>query len=175
MMPPLLRSAIGAIPMGMACFFVIIYLAASGALSVPAAQKHCKHTNRVVGVHFDSKEYPGIKAHFEAAVRGQGESHHAWPRVLVINREGKGDDQRRKKLLRMNEAQFPSRGDQDRDEYPPAMGRGRGPGLTEGFLPTGWKADLAYVDDHENQAHGSSLGWQTMRYCDGVKFRYVWD
>lgn len=174
-MPPLLRSAIAAVPMGLACFFTLIYLMASGALSESANSKRCVHTDRVVGAHFASSEYPGIKKHFEAAVRGEGESHHAWPRVLVINRDGTDDNKRRDKLMKVKGGQFPSREHEDRDEYPPAMGRGRGPGLTEGWLPRGWKADLAYVNDHENQAHGSSMGWQLMRYCDGVKFRYVWD
>ena len=91
-----------------------------------------------------------------------------WPKILVINRSGA--DARRKKLL----ASWPTRKGDDRDEYPPDVGRGRGAGLTKGTNPTGWKADVQYVPSSENRSHGASLGAKIKRFCDGVKFEYVW-
>ena len=64
---------------------------------------------------------------------------HGWPRTLVLNRPGA--DARRDRLLE----DVPTRDGFDRDEYPPAVGRGRGKGLERGRHPRGWKADVAYV------------------------------
>ena len=91
-----------------------------------------------------------------------------WPTILVINRAGA--DQRRKRLLE----DWPTKPGKDRDEYPPAVGRGRGAGLNKGTNPTGWKADVEYVRSGENRSHGSSLGLKLRRFCDGVKFKYAW-
>ena len=52
-----------------------------------------------------------------------------WPRTLVLNRPGA--DARRDRLL----AAFATRPGQDRDEYPPAVGRGKGAGLERGRQP----------------------------------------
>ncbi len=93
-----------------------------------------------------------------------------WPRVLVLNR--RGADERRDRLL----ADIPTRGGYDRDEYPPAVGRGRPNGnqrgLVRGINPTGWMADVAYVPSRENRLHGSSLGAKLRRFCNGTRFRY---
>ena len=68
----------------------------------------------------------------------------------------------------------PTRAGFDRDEYPPAVGRGRGPrALTRGINPVGWRADVAYVRSGENRSHGSSLGGKLRRFCNGTKFRYA--
>ena len=175
LMPSMLGRALAAVPMGLACFLILVYLLASGALSDEANSKRCVRTNKVVRVEFDSSKYPNVKKHYEDAISGRGSSHLVWPRILILDRDGDDDSKRRDKLMRMNKGRFPSRGGEDRDEYPPASGRGRGgPPLTRGWLPRGWKADLAYVPDGENQAHGASLGWQLMRYCDGTYFKYVW-
>lgn len=81
-----------------------------------------------------------------------------WPRILVINRPGAA--QRRDRLL--EESGLAPRADEDRDEYPPAVGRGRANGnqrgLVRGINPLGWMADVMYVPDRENQSHGSSMG-----------------
>jgi len=61
----------------------------------------------------------------------------------------------------------------DRDEYPPAVGRGRGAHLARGSHPRGWLADVAYVPSHENRSHGSTMGIKLRRFCDGTRFRYV--
>jgi hypothetical protein len=86
---------------------------------------------------------------------------------LVVNRPGA--DERRERLLR----DVPTRDGFDRDEYPPAVGRGRGPGLERGRNPRGWKADVRHVPSSENRSHGASLGAQLERFCNGTRFRYV--
>ena len=78
-------------------------------------------------------------------------------------------DQRRDRLLEG----YPTKPGLDRDEYPPAVGRGRGKGLERGSNPTGWKADVRYVPSAENRSHGSVLGIKLRRFCSGTKFRYV--
>jgi hypothetical protein len=84
-----------------------------------------------------------------------------------VNRPGA--DARRDRLL----SHYPTRPGYDRDEYPPAVGRGRGKGLTRGRHPRGWKADVRYIRSHENRSHGSSLGAQLRPFCNGTRFRYV--
>jgi hypothetical protein len=69
-----------------------------------------------------------------------------WPRTLVINRPGA--DARRDRLLES----WDTKPGYDRDEYPPAVGRGRGAGLAQGADPRGWKADVAYVPFSETAA-----------------------
>jgi len=85
----------------------------------------------------------------------------------VLNR--RGADARRDRLL----GGFPTRAGFDRDEYPPAVGRGRGKGLRRGTRPRGWKADVRYVPSSENRSHGATLGIKLRRFCDGTRFRYV--
>jgi hypothetical protein len=87
--------------------------------------------------------------------------------VLVLNRSLA--DARRDRLL----SGYPTRAGLDRDEYPPAVGRGAGVGLTRGANPAGWRADVAYVPSAENRSHGSVLGIKLRRFCDGTRFRYV--
>ena len=113
---------------------------------------------------FSRARYPNIRRHYMAAV-GKG-----WPRILIVNRPNA--DERRDRLL--DEAGLPTRAGFDRDEYPPAVGRGRGPrALMRGINPVGWRADVAYVRSSENRSHGSSLGGKLRRFCNGTKFRYV--
>jgi hypothetical protein len=68
---------------------------------------------------------------------------------------------------------IPTRDGFDRDEYPPAVGRGRGTASSGEAIPKGWRADVAYVGSHENRSHGARLGIKLRRFCDGTKFRYV--
>jgi hypothetical protein len=110
---------------------------------------------------FSAAKYPHIRAHFRAAVR------KGWPRRLVVNRAGA--DERRDRLLR----DVPTRPGLDRDEYPPAVGRGSGRGLQRGSDPLGWKADVRHVESSENRSHGSVLGADLRRFCNGTRFRYV--
>jgi hypothetical protein len=85
----------------------------------------------------------------------------------VLNRPNA--EARRERLLR----NIPTRDGFDRDEYPPAVGRGKGKGLERGRHPRGWKADVRYVLSTENRSHGSVLGLKLRRFCDGTRFRYV--
>jgi hypothetical protein len=112
-------------------------------------------------ISFSATKYPSIRAHTERAIR------RGWPSVLVLNRPGA--DARRDRLL----ARIATRASYDRDEYPPAVGRGRGKGLVRGSDPRGWMADVAYVASSENMSHGSVLGIKLRRFCDGTRFRYV--
>ena len=61
----------------------------------------------------------------------------------------------------------------DRDEYPPAVGRGKGAGLQRGTRPRGWRADVRYVPSSENRSHGAVLGNLLEDFCNGTRFRYV--
>jgi len=127
----------------------------------PAQRRGCVRPRSVAKIGFSKTRYPNIRRHFLAAVRKR------WPTTLVINRTGGGA--RRDRLLQ----DIPTRRGFDRDEYPPAVGRGKGRGLTRGSHPTGWKADVAYVPSAENRSHGSTLGTKLRRFCDGTRFRYV--
>lgn len=110
---------------------------------------------------FSAGKYRNIRSHFRAAVR------RGWPLRLVINRPGA--DERRDRLLE----DIPTRSGFDRDEYPPAVGRGRGPGLERSSEPRGWRADVRYVESAENRSHGASLGAKLREFCNGTRFRYV--
>ena len=112
-------------------------------------------------ITFSKTKYPHIRRHFLHAIR------RGWPRVLVLNRPGA--DARRERLL----SSYPTDPGYDRDEYPPAVGRGRGHGLTGGSSPRGWRGDVEYVPTSENHSHGSSLGSKLRRFCNGTRFRYV--
>ena len=85
----------------------------------------------------------------------------------MLNRTGA--EERRNRLLKG----FPVRAARDRDEYPPAVGRGSGLGLTRGVDPVGWRASVRYVPTSENRSHGATLGTKLRRFCSGTKFRYV--
>ena len=121
----------------------------------------CTRPTSVQPISFSRTKYPHIRRHFRAALR------RGWPRTLVLNRAEA--DARRDRLL----AGIPTRDSFDRDEYPPAVGRGTGAGLERGRRPRGWTADVAYVPSAENRSHGSTLGIKLRHFCDGTRFRYV--
>ena len=121
----------------------------------------CTRPRTVQNITFSKTKYPRIRSHFLKALR------KGWPRTLVLNR--RGAEARRTRLL----AGIPTKRGYDRDEYPPAVGRGRGKGRTGGTTPTGWKADVAYVPSGENRSHGSTLGIKLRRFCSGTRYRYV--
>ena len=102
-----------------------------------------------------------IRKHMRAAIR------RGWPRRLIVNRPG--TDARRDRLLE----EIPTKDGFDRDEYPPAVGRGKGKGLEGGRNPRGWKASVRYVPSSENRSHGASLGNKIENFCNGTRFRYV--
>lgn len=125
----------------------------------------CSRPHDVVRIQFSRRKYPNIHRHYRRAVR------RGWPSILVVNRTG--TDERRDRLMRGTE----TRREHDRDEYPPAVGRGRPNGAKKGLIrgtrPRGWKADVMYVPSRENRSHGSSMGAQLRGYCDGTRFRYA--
>ena len=121
----------------------------------------CVRPRAVQNISFSATKYPNIRRHFLDALR------KGWPRTLVVNRVGA--EARRDRLL----ASYPTHAGQDRDEYPPAVGRGKGPGLERGRDPRGWRADVRYVPSSENRSHGSTLGIKLRRFCNGTRFRYV--
>ena len=135
----------------------------SGAATAATAARSCTTPRAVVSLYFSRSKYPHIRAHALAAIR------KGWPAVLVLNRNGA--TQRRNRLLRG----IRTRRGYDRDEYPPAVGRGRGYHLESGSGPTGWRADVAYVASRENRSHGSSMGGKLRKYCDGTRFRYAFN
>src|SRR3954471_12906193 len=93
--------------------------------SKPHSHHKCKRPRHLVRISFSGTKYPNIRRHFLDAVTA------GWPKVLVLNRRGAAA--RRKRLL----AHYPTKKGFDRDEYPPAVGRGRGKGLTRGRNPRG--------------------------------------
>jgi hypothetical protein len=121
----------------------------------------CVRPRSIVSISFSATRYPNIRGHFRGALR------RGWPRTLVLNR--RGADARRDRLL----SGLATRPGMDRDEYPPAVGRGRGANLVRGSNPRGWQADVRYVPSSENRSHGATLGIKLRRYCDGTRFRYV--
>ena len=131
----------------------------SGGSTQPAG---CTRPPGVHPVVFSAAKYPNIMRHFHAALS------KGWPRVLTINRAGA--DQRRDRLLQ----DVPTRPGFDRDEYPPAVARGEGAAV-RGTDPVGWMASVQYVRSGENRSHGSTLGAALRRYCNGVRFRYVFE
>lgn len=125
------------------------------------AERSCTRPSGVVAIGFSGTKYPNIRRHYRRALST------GWPRKLVLNR--RGADARRDRLLR----DHPTRAGMDRDEYPPAIGRGRGKGLRKGSRPRGWKASVDHVSSSENRSHGATLGIKLRRFCDGTRFRYV--
>jgi hypothetical protein len=139
----------------------------AGPLVIPAdtataVATSCASPSGVQRLVFSASDYPNISRHFRRAVNSRG-----WPRRLVVNRIGA--DERRDRLMR----DIPTRDGFDRDEYPPAVGRGRGLNLESGRDPRGWKADVRYVPSSENRSHGATLGAKLRTFCDGTRFRYV--
>lgn len=129
--------------------------------ATPEAAPACSKPEGVQRISFSKTKYRNIRKHYLTAVR------RGWPRVLVLNRPGA--DARRDRLLE----DHMSREGYDRDEYPPALGRGKGKGLTRGRNPRGWRANVEFVRSSENRSHGSRLGIKLRRFCNGTKFRYV--
>lgn len=145
---------------------LVLHLAAALAAflvlaAAPAAAAVCEKPRRVQTISFSATKYPTIRRHVLDAVAA------GWPRTLVVNRPAASA--RRTRLLRG----VPTRRGFDRDEYPPAVGRGKGTGLVRGSSPRGWKASVAYVPSSENRSHGSRLGLELRRFCDGTRVRYV--
>jgi hypothetical protein len=125
----------------------------------------CARRGAVLKLRFSASDYPHVKTHTEAAIRS------GWPAIMVLNRAG-AYERRERALQGIGAAQR-----QDRDQYPPAIGRGRPNGnllgLVQGVNPLGWMAHFAVVPSKENRSHGAALGALLSRYCDGTRFRFV--
>jgi hypothetical protein len=126
-----------------------------------ANPKGCTKPAEVQKITFSKTKYPNIRKHMIDAIK------KGWPSVLVLNRPGA--DARRDKLL----TGWATKPGNDRDEFPPAVARGKGKGLTQGSDPRGWKADVRYVPSSENRSHGSTMGIKLRRFCNGTMFRYI--
>jgi hypothetical protein len=133
----------------------------AGTTSTDAGAAGCVRASGLQRIVFSAHKFPNVRRHFRGALR------RGWPRRLVLNR--RGADARRERGLR----DVPTREGFDRDEYPPAVGRGRGRGLERGRNPRGWKADVRYVPSSENRSHGATLGERLEPFCNGTRFRYV--
>jgi len=128
----------------------LLLLALLSLPSRPAlASERCTTPRGITALSFSRAKYPNVRRHFRAALR------RGWPRTLVLNRPGA--DARRDRLL----DDLATRDGYDRDEYPPAVGRGR------------WRADVRYVPSSENRSHGATMGNALRGLCDGTRFRYV--
>ena len=138
----------------LAAFLILTFPAA-------AAPAECVKPQRIQEISFSATKYPTIRRHVLDAVAA------GWPRTLVVNRPGAAP--RRNRLLE----DVPTRDGFDRDEYPPAVGRGTGKGLVRGSAPRGWMASVQYVPSSENRSHGSTMGTKLRRFCNGTRFRYV--
>jgi hypothetical protein len=112
--------------------------------------QRCEKPRKVQTISFSATKYSHIRQH-----------------VLTLNR--RGADARRDRLL----AHYPTRSTYDRDEYPPAIGRGYETTGANVQGTTAWKASVAYVPSDENRSHGAVLGIKLRRFCDGTRFRYV--
>ena len=132
-----------------------------GPRDAQAPQPACVRTDQIVAVGLSATRYPNVLAHARRAAAS------GWPAVYVLTRRGAGA--RRERLLE----HVPTRPGYDRDEVPPAIGRGRGSGLTRGRAPRGWKADVEYVPSGENRGAGAVMGIKLRRFCGGTRFRYV--
>jgi hypothetical protein len=146
---------------GAALILTGLVCAPSGTTATDAGPAECVRPSGVQRIMFSPQKSPNVRRHFRGAVR------RGWPRRLVVNR--RGADARRERALR----DIPTREGFDRDEYPPAVGRGRGRGLERGRNPRGWKADVRYVPSAENRLHGATLGDRLEPFCNGTRFRYV--
>jgi hypothetical protein len=131
----------------------------AGTTSTDAGAAECVRPSGLQRIVFSAHKFPNVR-HCRGALR------RGWPRRLVLNR--RGADARRERALR----DVPTREGFDRDEYPPAVGRGRGR-LERGRDPRGWKADVRYAPSSENRSHGATLGERLEPFCNGTRFRYV--
>ncbi|MDQ3849190.1 MAG: hypothetical protein M3296_01045 [Actinomycetota bacterium] len=124
----------------------------------------CTRPQAVQRITFSKTRYAGVRAAYLRAVR------RGWPRVLVVNRDG--SHRRQDRLLKST----PIRHGFARSAYPPAAGRGRGSrGLRRGVSPIGWRADVAYVRPRESRSHDATMRSQLARFCNGTRFRYIFN
>ncbi len=127
----------------------------------PNSEAGCQRPSSVQNIGFSATKYRNIRRHFLEAL-GSG-----WPATLVLKRSGASE--RRDRLL----TGVSTRKGYDRDEYPPAVGRGVGAGLMRGVNPVGWMASVMLIPSGENRSHGAVMGAKLRGLCSGTKFRYL--
>ncbi len=127
----------------------------------PNSEAGCQRPSGVQNIGFSATKYRNIRRHFLEAL-GNG-----WPATLVLKRSGASE--RRDRLL----TGVSTRKGYDRDEYPPAVGRGVGAGLMRGVNPVGWMASVMLIPSGENRSHGAVMGAKLRGLCSGTKFRYL--
>ncbi len=127
----------------------------------PNSEAGCQRPSGVQNIGFSATKYRNIRRHFLEAL-GSG-----WPATLVLKRSGASE--RRDRLL----TGVSTRKGYDRDEYPPAVGRGVGAGLMRGVNPVGWMASVMLIPSSENRSHGAVMGAKLRGLCSGTKFRYL--
>src|SRR5918992_1915033 len=110
-----------------ALMLIGLVLVPTATTATDAGPAECVRPSGVQRFVFSAQKFPNVRRHLRGALR------RGWPRRLVVNR--RGADARRDRVLR----DIPTREGFDRDEYPPAVGRGRGAGLGRGPQPRGWK------------------------------------
>lgn len=128
-----------------------------------SSKSECVRPDKTVELWFSRERYPNVYRHVRQALR------RGWPSILAVYRTG--PNARRERLLE----NIPTKAGYDRDEYPPAIGRGgyRKP-LKRGVNPTGWRASVMYVPASENRSHGAVMGNKLRPYCNGTFFRFRW-
>ncbi len=127
----------------------------------PNSEVGCQRPSGVQNIGFSATKYRNIRRHFVEALRS------GWPATLMLKRSGASE--RRDRLL----SGVPTRKGYDRDEYPPAVGRGVGAGLMRGVNPVGWMASVMLIPSGENRSHGAVMGAKLRGLCSGTKFRYL--
>ncbi len=127
----------------------------------PNSEVGCQRPSGVQNIGFSATKYRNIRRHFLEALRS------GWPATLVLKRSGASE--RRDRLL----IGVSTRKGYDRDEYPPAVGRGVGAGLMRGVNPVGWMASVMLIPSSENRSHGAVMGAKLRGLCSGTKFRYL--
>ncbi len=127
----------------------------------PNSEVGCQRPSGVQNIGFSATKYRNIRRHFLEALRS------GWPATLMLKRSGASE--RRDRLL----TGVPTRKGYDRDEYPPAVGRGGGAGLMRGVNPVGWMASVMLIPSSENRSHGAVMGAKLRGLCSGTKFRYL--
>ena len=142
----------------------------------PTTTPSCTRPSSTQSIGFSKTKYPNIKRHAERAIRNR------WPAVLVVNRAGV--DARRDRLLRGRT----TRSGHDRDEYPRAIGRGRGVEMAvERPCGVGGIADRCFAPDHvlseinrrsfdagRNEPDSTSASRCSLAVCRAVVRRAGW-
>jgi hypothetical protein len=120
-----------------------------------SAKSSCITPTTIQVIHFSASKYPNIKNHWESAAASP-----KWPTVMKINRIGAAE---RRVILLSHQPHQTKNDGLDQDEFPPAMSRNN------------WPADIRLIPAHENRSQGSSMGAKLRKFCNGTKWRAVFD